>query len=425
MNSMDRFVALGDEVAQRWEARNLNSDDFSEIATSSLEASDVLITTTLEDIAGWLTSSRVLPAQTLRDFGQPPINLYNGRGFHIELLVWVDVPTSIHQHAFHGAWGVLRGSSLHSEYSFAISERINDQLLLGELTYRSSEFLKRGDVRTIYAGDRFMHSLLHLEPPSVSVVVRTENDTRYHPQYTYYPPSLAADPFYRPEPLATQLVLLESLRRTEPPLFWSLALSLVQDRDLWMAYKVLEIAAFAGVENENFVTLMEVLRSRHASMAEKLSAMLVARRQKEAIVHRLKTTTQRDHRLLLALLLSVPNRDSILHVVRASFPSEDPVEKLMSWLRELADIPDFGLSLDKASSRVLEYILRDATHAQIQEAWTSRFGSERPAVEALQNIWKQIHSSELWLPLTMSGQNPARREAIRGSDDALATSFGP
>src|SRR5262245_58504895 len=93
-------------------------------------------------------------------------------------------------------------------------------MLIGELTFQSAEVLVSNEVRTIVPGDRFIHSLFHLNCPSISVVVRTTLPADYSPQYEYLPPGIAIDPFYEPEPLMTQLRLLSGLRDVDADLFW-------------------------------------------------------------------------------------------------------------------------------------------------------------------------------------------------------------
>ncbi|MFN2514442.1 MAG: hypothetical protein ABR568_23900, partial [Pyrinomonadaceae bacterium] len=44
-------------------------------------------------------------------FGNPPITLFAGPRFHIDVYYWLDGTTSIHQHSFTGAFQVLLGSS--------------------------------------------------------------------------------------------------------------------------------------------------------------------------------------------------------------------------------------------------------------------------------------------------------------------------
>jgi len=157
-SSMFLFEQLGSDIEDRWRDQNYNEDAFATIATDALLASTVLARVDMKQIVEWLVSGHV-PPQQFRNFGQPPVNIYIGHNFIIEILFWLDSTTSIHQHGFGGAFGVLHGSSLHSRYSFECEERICSQMLFGHLAFQSAEMLVHGDVRTIVPGDRFVHSL--------------------------------------------------------------------------------------------------------------------------------------------------------------------------------------------------------------------------------------------------------------------------
>src|SRR5262245_11148107 len=116
-SSMYLFEQLDADIEKRWRGQHFNEDTFSAVATEALRASNVLSRVDLRQIVDWLSTGRV-PSQQFRNFGQPPINVYLGHKFIIEILLWLDSTTSIHQHGFGGAFGVLQGSSLHSRYRF-------------------------------------------------------------------------------------------------------------------------------------------------------------------------------------------------------------------------------------------------------------------------------------------------------------------
>ncbi len=236
------FDDLGDTVTRIWEENDYDEEAFADVATKALIESRILETVDPADVVDWLVSSPRIPEQKYREFGQPPINMYLGKNFLIEVLFWLDSTTAIHQHAFAGAFGVLAGSSVHSHYQFELMQSVSEQLMLGEVNFMSSELLKRGDVRTIHIGNRFIHALFHLDRPSLSVVVRTRSLAHHKPQYAYLKPWIAVDPFYKPEPFMTQIRVLEALKRTDLKLYWQTAQTLVSNSDLWMSYIVLSSA---------------------------------------------------------------------------------------------------------------------------------------------------------------------------------------
>src|SRR5215216_4020345 len=117
---MQVFHELGSLIEQRWRDENYNEEVFPEIAGQALVETTPYREVDPWDIIRWVNTTTQLPKQqdVQGKFGNPPITLYNGPRFHIDVYYWLDGTTSIHQHAFCGAFQVLLGSSIHSRYSF-------------------------------------------------------------------------------------------------------------------------------------------------------------------------------------------------------------------------------------------------------------------------------------------------------------------
>src|SRR4030095_11070923 len=98
--------------------------------------------------------------------GDPPITLFSGPRFYIDIYFWLDGMTSIHQHSFAGAFHVILGSSLHSQYGFELKQTINAHLASGEITLQGVQLLEKGETRMILPGQQFIHSLFHLDRPT-------------------------------------------------------------------------------------------------------------------------------------------------------------------------------------------------------------------------------------------------------------------
>src|SRR5262245_20984064 len=95
------FQDLGQLVERRWRDQNFDEGVFPEIAA------DALAETALEDqvdpwdIIRWLNTTSAFPEQRDAEarFGNPPITVFDGPRFHIDVYYWLDGTTSIHQHA--------------------------------------------------------------------------------------------------------------------------------------------------------------------------------------------------------------------------------------------------------------------------------------------------------------------------------------
>jgi hypothetical protein len=286
----------------------------------------------------------------------------------------------------------LKGSSFHSEYTFSPSKRLSSELVLGEISHRSSEVLRQGDVRAIQPGPGFIHSLVHLEPPSVSIVVRTPRTTAGGPQYNYALPGLATDPFHKPEPLQTQLALLQAILATDPQRFESLATKLIQTRDLWTALKIAEIAGNTADER-----LFDTLVSRIAQKAPELGNALVEAHKRSIedreLIWLFKQVRDWETRYLLASLLSGAPPAAILAAMKRDLRTEDTIRTVIDVLEGLPDSVKADVSLTKIHLRLFELTMRGVPYETMRENWLQRFASDDSQGTAFERAWSELHSS--------------------------------
>src|SRR5262249_25955269 len=117
---MQFFEDLGALIERRWRGENYDENAFPVVASEALAETTPSERIDPWDIIPWPPHRNSLPAHRPPPaiFGAPPITLYAGPRFHIDIYFWLDGTTSIHQHGFCGAFQVALGSSLHSSYSF-------------------------------------------------------------------------------------------------------------------------------------------------------------------------------------------------------------------------------------------------------------------------------------------------------------------
>lgn len=398
--STDLIGGLGRRVAREWRAANHDERRFPAIAAEALADSGVLTEMGVDALVAWSLGPDVEPTQAQNGFGQPRVVLYRSHEFHVEALFWFDETTAVHQHSFSGAFGLLAGSSVHATYDFHVDDRVSARLLLGELVLRDCEVLEQGDVRPIVAGPAFIHAQFHLDRPSVSIVVRTGSDPDQNPQYSYLPPSVAVDPFYEPEPMTTQLLVLDAEAQAGPDRFVAGARRLLVDSDLWLAFKVLE-RAFAALPAERYDALEDECGERLGPRARRFRGVFEERRRQRNIVARRGEVDSADHRFLLALLLHAPSPAVIRRLVRQRRPGVDPDDQIVTWLGELSARGAIGLDFDPVSLTVLRAALKGADLAQVEAAMRRAFPVEQVDAQApnLHLLWDEIQSSVLLQPL--------------------------
>src|SRR5580765_6390099 len=209
------FKELGDTVLKRWKRENFSLAKFPEIARDALDARPPAKKADLAGLMRDFLLNDEQPAQTDSPFGEPELVVYSHPRFYIQLLFWMDGTTEIHQHEFSGAFHVMHGSSIHAHYTFENPRPVTPYLRVGNLRMKKMELLETGQTVPIGSGQQNIHSLFHLDSPSVTVVVRTQHDPGTGPQFNYLPPHIAFDPHFSDTLMLRREQLLDVLEQAE------------------------------------------------------------------------------------------------------------------------------------------------------------------------------------------------------------------
>jgi len=353
---MQIFQELGELLESRWRRENYSEGLFPELAATALTESDLPAKVDPWEIIRWVQSAPALPDQKDVEgrFGDPPITLFAGPRFYVDVYFWLDGTTSIHQHAFTGAFQVLLGSSIHSRYSFNEKQIINEHFSIGELQLEEVQLLQKNDVRLIKPGRNFIHSLFHLDRPSATITVRTEHTPSSALQWDYRKPYFATDPFFRNQVMAKKLQTIGLLLGMKHKDADEMIGDLVCASDFHTAYFALEntfhqlksnqMDSLFGLStgNDRFSAILERARTVHGELIDLLVPVLEEQVRQHDVVMRRRSITGEEHRFFLALLLNVPSREKILELVKSRFPESDPVEKILDWVEELSQTRVLG-----------------------------------------------------------------------------------
>lgn len=353
---MDVFQKLGANVETLWRDKNYSEALFPAIAERALMEFDLPQKVSAWDTISWAIGENHLSEQQdlAGRFGDPPITLYNSARFHIDIYFWLDGTTSIHQHGFCGAFQVLLGSSIHSNYDFKLQEAVNTFVHIGEMSLDECELLKVGDARQILAGREFIHALFHLDQPSATVVIRTTRSPLHPPQFDYRKPFLAIDPFFHDPTLIKKLQSIEMLLRAKHPNADRIIADLLEKADFQSSFTVLsgikhllqvnylnQLFELTPAENR-YEKLFEIVRKRHGALAETLPKIFAEQEKLADIIRRRTYITDPEQRFFLALLLNVEGKQRIKSLVKARFPEADPVEKILDWVSALSQTKVVG-----------------------------------------------------------------------------------
>jgi len=215
---MDSFFKdLGSTVLERWKRVNFSLEKFPSIAKTALDERPPAKHMELSVLMREFLLNDEQPLQSQSGFGQPEIIAYDHPRFYIQLLFWMDGTTDIHQHEFSGAFHVMHGSSIHAHYGFENGQSITPHLRVGDVQMKNIELLETGRTVPIISGPSCIHSLFHLDSPSVTVVVRTQHDPGTGPQFNYLPPHLAIDPMHSDTLTMRRKQVLDVVEQTDSP----------------------------------------------------------------------------------------------------------------------------------------------------------------------------------------------------------------
>ena len=353
---IEAFTELGALVEGRWRAQDYNENVFPGIAAQAL--AELKLSTRVDpwEIIRWVHRTPDLPEQMdlPGKFGNPPLTLYVGPRFFIDVYYWLDGTTTIHQHSFSGAFQVLLGGSVHSRYRFENEREINPHFLVGKIEFNDVSLLSQGDIREIVSGSQFIHSLFHLDRPSITITVRTYKAPGAPVQYSYLKPFLAINPFFTDASLTRKVQTVSLLLRMKHPEADRFIEELLDESDFHTAFTVLEQAfdflchreleEIIGVSRsrDRFQALLDSARNKHGRLADLLPPVFEEGWRQAEITRRRTEIKGQDHRFFLALLLNVPDRATVLRLVKEKFPEKDAVDLVVSWVRELSATKIFG-----------------------------------------------------------------------------------
>ena len=416
---MEAFDQLGRDIEDRWRQTNYNEDDLPAIAADALERADIPSKATIWQVAEWALNEYELPRQ--RDlhasFADPPLTVFSGLRFQVDVYFWFEATTAIHQHGFCGAFQVLHGSSIHSWYEFERIRSINKFAEVGSMSLKKCELLSVGDIQEIAGGSEYIHSLFHLDRPSATIVVRTDRSPLHLPQYSYHKPNLAIDPFFEQDTVTKKLQIVTALIRAEHDDADKMIGSWLETCDFQTTYQILsslrQMLRSTAVDEMFGLTASQARFNEYLVLAEGRHGSDVFRPVFEhqdkidAIVRRRQVVSDPAQRFFLALLLNVEGREQIFSLIKQRYPDAEPLEKVLDWTYDLANtriagdekanalgIPGF----DDIDLYVLEQILNGRSGDEIATAFRAEHG-EPTAAHALAEKEQRIRASAIFQPL--------------------------
>jgi hypothetical protein len=407
------FQRLGEQIEQTWVKHSYNEDDFPQLAHDVLERESPIENVEANEIIDWVFG----PIQEFRQpknphlFGEPPVMLFQAPRFYIEALFWLSGTTAIHEHAFSGAFSVLAGSSVHSHWRFTPECTINHRMLCGRLERVSTEILRPGGVRPIHSGDRLIHQLFHLEVPSVTIVVRTEGGRHHLPQYTYFPPGLALDIEDREELWIRRRLFLDGMARGQIGDLRKYACRLIENGNLETLFYMFSALTRRKVDKELLEELYGIARERYGAVVPLFRRVCEEERRTRIVTSLRSKISNPELRFLLALLMLMPDRDSILETIQLQAPGAEPLATIEAWLAGMSGKDTIGFDFNDENRLIFRSLVEGLDSESLLQRLRTEFQGD--SIDAHRDRLlahaKRLAKSDLFLPLL--SKSPLREEA--------------
>ena len=339
------FESLGRTVLERWKRENFSLAKFPAIACAALKEKPPAKHVQLAPLIREFLLSEDQPPQTDSEFGEPEIVVFSHSRFYIQLLFWMDGTTAIHQHEFSGAFHVMHGSSIHAHYEFENPKPITPYLRIGDLKLKEMELLDTGCTMAIASGHHAIHSLFHLDSPSVTVVVRTQHDPGTGPQFNYLPPHVAFDPHFSDTLMMRRKQLLDVLEQTEDDGYAELVAEMIVDLDFERGFSVLHHCREYLQQIDGWIAVLKTFERKHRALAVGVAATLAEDARRSFIKGLRRSILEPEHRFFLALLMNAPTRDDVLRLVKQRFTEVPAVDVVCQWAEQLAEETEEGVAI--------------------------------------------------------------------------------
>ena len=343
MNSY--FEKLGQTVLERWRQQNFSLDVFPEITRVAIDENPPSDHVDIDEMIREFLLNDAQPFQSESGFGQPELIAFNDPRFYIQILFWLEGTTEIHQHEFSGAFHVMQGSSVHSEFDFVGARSVTPHIRTGDLQVKRIELLETGRTVPITSGRECIHSLFHLDTPSITVVIRTHHDPGTGPQYNYLPPHIAINPLHVDSLTARRKQLLDLLETIDAPSYATSVNEMMEHLDFERGFNILRHAMPRLKELGDWDAVLSTFQNKHGELAVGVPDTLAECLRRETISQMRHFIVNPEHRFFLALLMNVQNRNDIFALISKRFPGSSPIDTILGWAEELMEPGDFGISL--------------------------------------------------------------------------------
>jgi hypothetical protein len=316
---------MSKNIEARWARVGYDACEFVSIANS--ESAKYKLETLYDPglILSLLSDPGLAAIQTPSLFSNLNLKLFDNGRFFVEVLNWTDEDTSIHDHNFAGVQVQLIGRSLNVNFQFEEKQRVSESCGIGVIRFESATLLGPGDTRLIPPGTSDKHTVIHLDMPTVSMVIRTHAIPVFSPQRNYFPPYLQADYAtidlsFRKITRAIRLIGAFDAIECRSQIFSLLEVSDLQ-KSFWLIVELADLVFREDVVGQ----LVDVVTKRGPTFEAMLASAATFKTYKDLLSHFKPSLVSQNERLAHACLAAAYDAPSY-HILRGWIEQETGVE---------------------------------------------------------------------------------------------------
>lgn len=366
-----RIERLASRIDAAWQTHGWREDAFPDVAGDELRAFLHEHELLSHELAHWMFSPYHVARSPAPSSSRPQVELYRDTRFRIEATFWFRDLTEIVDHDYAGVLALLEGQAVRSQWSFEPREWISDGVARGELLHTDTALLRPGAMRTIRPAEGYLEQTMYLEKTCVTLCIRTSTP---RPAHCYRPPGLA---FVRRDPSPTrarQLHLLGDMPvKSVPFAAETCAAQAIRGGTLLDAIEILDFMSAQRFDRPLLEEVYEQAKEVHGEALELVWRSLELARVR-SLLAAIETGKDARHRLLLFLLLFMPDKAAMVSFLEREHPGKDASRLLRQWLLEARGA--FGFERDTLSTFLLEGLLDELTEEELLERLGEEFDAQ-------------------------------------------------
>ena len=223
-------------------------------------------------------------------------------------------------------------------------------------------------------------------------------------QYAYVKPHVAVDPFCENTETKIKLRLLESLRISRSDSFWRYAGLLLDLEKPGTAFNVMMHAYQASRENEKeWAKLVERAGEKYgADVVEDYVASIKEDERSKKLARLRSFAGARDYRFFLALLLNVPDRDTLMNLVALEYKTNEPEVLAGQWIREMAAERMFVTKFEPPLLDILDLVVKHGSYEKAREEVVQNRNTPHTYAfdeGQMEKLWQVAHALPFFHPL--------------------------